>query len=225
MHGWPVALGVPDHEELLESEPNNEPARANRSPHSRRHDGRVSDQRRRRLSVFAERQALVIKPIPRALFALRSFMTVKDAKDAEVIKTTHDTARFPSRLRADGDYTLIVEHLFNWNGPSETYRITVTPQDSDFGLPWPRIASTVPRGGSAVVLALTAVRRDYNGPIDVSLQGISGVSGQSTIPAGQVAVPLSSTPASPHHWVHRCAARTGNRQRCLSSGRQASGRL
>src|SRR5581483_8255667 len=32
LHGWPVPLGISDHEELVEQEPNNEPAQANRVP-------------------------------------------------------------------------------------------------------------------------------------------------------------------------------------------------
>ncbi len=190
LHGWPVALAVSDHEELLETEPNNDRVQANRIPIP----GGITAgfQSKGDIDYFTftakKGQRLVVESHSQELYSpCEVFMTVKDVKDAEVAKSNPTT---PPRLTfspaADGDYTLIVEHLFNWHGPSETYRITVTPQEPDFELTLASDRIDVPQAGTAV-LALTAVRRDYNGPIDVSLQGIPGVTGHATLAAGQVA--------------------------------------
>src|SRR5581483_8064686 len=80
----------------------------------------------------------------------------------------------------------VVEHLFNWSGPTEMYRITVKPQEPDFELTLASDRIDVPQDGTAVI-GVTAVRRDYNGPIDLFLEGVLGVSGTATLPAGQVA--------------------------------------
>lgn len=189
LHGWPVALALSDHDELLETEPNDVLTRANRIPVP---GGMTACfQAKGDVDHFAfagkKGQRLVVEAHSQELYSpCEVFMTIKDAKGADVAKTNPMT---PPRLTftpsADGEYTLIVEHLFNWNGPSETYRVTVVPHEPDFELTLASDRIDVPQGGNAIV-GVTVVRRDFNGPIDVSLQGVSGVTAQALVPSGQL---------------------------------------
>lgn len=191
LHGWPVALALSDHDELLEHEPNDDAAHANRIPVPSGITAAFQAKGDTDFFTFEARkgQRFVIEAHSQEFYSpCEVYLALKDAKGAELAKT-NPTA--PPRLNftapADGDYVLAVEHLFNWNGPTENYRITVTAQEPDFELAVASDRLDVPQGGSALV-NVTAVRRDYNGPIEVSLEGVPGVHGQATLPAGQTAV-------------------------------------
>jgi hypothetical protein len=77
--------------------------------------------------------------------------------------------------------------LHLWGGPSETYRITVTPYEPGFDLSVALERFDVAQGG-AFSLPIVVARRDYAGPIEVSVVG-KGLTGTVTIPAGQPPMP------------------------------------
>ncbi len=79
---------------------------------------------------------------------------------------------FPS----DGEYTLELIDLNKRGGPQYTYRVVPTPYRPGFTLAASTETLTVPAGGTTS-LTITAARRDYAGPIELSIAGLpAGVS-------------------------------------------------
>lgn len=69
---------------------------------------------------------------------------------------------------ADGDYTLVVEELVKRGGPDFAYRINVEPFQAGFDLGVSTDTLNVPLQGVSTI-TVTAVRRGYDGPIELSL--------------------------------------------------------
>jgi hypothetical protein len=191
LSGWPVALVVSNVDEVVEQEPNNEPAKANRVPVPGGVTGRFLEKSDLDHYVFAAKkgQRLIIEAQTIDWNSpTEVYMVLKDAKGTDLAKSNPATP--PSRIDfnppADGDYTLAVEHLHYWGGPAESYHISITPYEPGFELTLPIERNDIPQGGGAAII-VQAVRRDYTGPIELSLVGPPGLTGQSVIPAGQAA--------------------------------------
>lgn len=82
---------------------------------------------------------------------------------------------------------LSVEHLLYWGGPEETYHLTVTPYEPGFDVSVLMERWDAAQAGTFSV-PIIVTRRDYVGPIDVSVIG-PGLSGQVNIPAGAAKPP------------------------------------
>src|SRR5262249_28651827 len=96
--------------------------------------------------------------------------------------------RFEFTAQEDGDYVLEVRHLTLMGGPTEVYRVTVTPSVPGFDLTLGIERYDVIPGGT-LSLPVLVTRRGYTGPIDVSVIGLPGLSGELKIPAGQPKAP------------------------------------
>jgi hypothetical protein len=191
LYGWPVSLALSDLDELVEQEPNNEPARANRVPVPGAITGRFLEKGDLDHFVFAARkgQRLIIEADTQDLHSpAEVYMVLRDAKGGQLQASNPAVAaRLDFTAPGDGDYTLAVEHLHYWGGPDETYRITFVPYEPGFDLSVDLDRFSVPQGGS-VAIPIHVTRRDYPGPIEVSVHS-DGLSGTATIPAGQPAQP------------------------------------
>jgi hypothetical protein len=185
--GWPVSLAVSDLDEVLEQEPNNEPAKANRVPVPGAVSAQFQEKGDRDHFVFALKkgQRYLLEAHAQELHSPADvYMTLLDAKAAKLQATNPMAApRLDFTPAADGDYTLAVEHLQLWGGPSETYRVTVTPYEPGFDLSAALDRFDVSQGGTFSI-PINVTRRDYAGPIEVSVVG-QGLSGTLTVPAGQ----------------------------------------
>lgn len=200
LHGWPVALKLSDHDELVEIEPNNEPAKAQPIPVPGGVTGRFQQADDVDIYRFKGKkgQKLVIQADTLELYTpTLVYMVVKNAKGAEQGKSNPEAAppadqRIEFTPTEDGDYLLEVQHLNSAGGPNEAYRVSITPSIPDFdlslGLDRFDLAPESP-----LVLTVIAARRGYNGPIDVTVAGNPGFSGSATIPAGQLVAPLLVT--------------------------------
>jgi hypothetical protein len=197
LHGWPVSLAVSDLDEVLEQEPNNEPAKANRVPVPGAVSARFQEKGDKDHFVFALKkgQRYVLEAHAQELHSPADvYMALLDAKGAKLQTTNPMNApRLDFTPTEDGDYTLAVEHLHLWGGPSETYRVTVTPYEPGFDLSVALERFDVAQGGTFSI-PINVVRRDYTGPIEVSVVG-QGLSGTLTIPAGQP--PMQPPPQPP----------------------------
>jgi hypothetical protein len=186
LSGWPVSLFVSDLDELVEQEPNNEPAKANRLPVPCGVTGRFEQKGDIDHFVFAAKkgQRYVIDAQTLDYHSpTEVYMVLKDAKGGQVAASNPAAGqRIDYTAAADGDYTLSVEHLHYWGGPAETYHLTVTPYEPGFDLSIALDRWDVAQGGT-LSLPIIATRRDYTGPIEVSVSGHAGVSGTLTIPA------------------------------------------
>src|SRR5262249_25481571 len=89
---------------------------------------------------------------------------------------------------ANDDYYLSVEHLHYWGGPEQTYRITITPYEPSFELSVGIDRYDVAQAGTVGIPILVA-RRDYSGPIEVSVIGAPGLVGRLVTLAGKPAQP------------------------------------
>lgn len=201
LHGWPVALAVSDHDELVEQEPNNEPAKAQAIPVPGGVTGRLMQSSDTDLFRFTAKkgQKLVINVDTLELYSpTLIYMMVRNAKtNAELAKTNPEAPppadqRLDFTAPEDGDYLVEVQHLNLAGGPSEAYHLTIEPPMPDFDLTLGLDRFDL-AGNSPLPLTVLANRRGYAGPIDVSLTGVSGVAGTAIIPAGQASATLIVT--------------------------------
>jgi hypothetical protein len=193
--GWPVTLALSDHDELVESEPNNEPAKANRIPVPGGITGRLLKTAEFDYYVFAAKkgQKLLIEAHTLEMFTPTLVeMVLKNAKTGADLAKTNPAAPPPGDQRIeytaaeDGDIVLEVRHLAYTGGPSEVYRVTVTPSTPGFDLVLPLERFEL-SAGSFVPIPVTVARRGYNGPIELSVVGAPGLTGTATVKAGQSA--------------------------------------
>jgi hypothetical protein len=192
LYGWPVALAVSDHDEVVEKEPNNEAAKANRIPVPGGITGRFETKGDVDYFVFAAKkgQRHIVEAHTHELYSpTEVYMVLKDPKGNQVAVTNPQVApRLDFTAAADGDYSLKVEHLLYWGGPTESYRVTVTPFEPSFSLSVGLDRYDVPQGGTSSITVMAA-RNGYTGPIELSVVGTTGLTGQATIKAGQPAAP------------------------------------
>jgi hypothetical protein len=191
LYGWPVSLALSDLHELLETEPNDEPAKANRVSVPGAITGRLQQKGDVDHYVFAtsKGQRTIIEAHTHDLHSpAELYLVLRDAQGNQLQASNPAVApRLDFTAPADGDYTLAVEHLHYWGGPDETYRLTFTPYTPGFALSATLDRFGAPQSG-VVAIPIHVVRHDYPGPIEVSARG-EGVSASLTIPAGQPAQP------------------------------------
>lgn len=187
LYGWPVMLALSDLDEVVEQEPNNEAAKANRIPVPGAITARFEQKGDKDYFVFKAKKGtkyVIEAHSHEYLSPTEVYMTLHDAKGAQIQASNPAAApRFEFAAPADADYTIAVEHLHYWGGPAETYRVTVTPSEPSFRLLLPLDRYDVAQGGTAS-FPLVVTRQGYNGPIEVSVVGAKGLSGKVTIPAG-----------------------------------------
>jgi hypothetical protein len=193
LHGWPVHLALSDLEESLETEPNNEASKANRIPVPGAITARFEQKGDSDTFVFALKKG-VRYSIDAQTHELGSptevYMTLHDAKGGQV--QANDPAKATARLDftppADGDYTLHVEHLHLWGGPDEVYRVSVTPFEPGFDLTVALDRFNIEQGGK-LSIPILAPRRDFNGPLEISVLGPKGIDGKLAVAAGKAPPP------------------------------------
>jgi hypothetical protein len=201
LSGWPVTLAVTDHDEVVEQEPNDEPAKANRIPVPGGLTARFEQKGDVDEFVFAAKkgQRLTIEADSEELGSpTEVYMAIRDAKGAQLAVSNPMAApRLDFTPPADGDFYLHVENLLYASGPAESYHVTVTPYEPGFGVALFLDRYQAPPGGRVSIPLILAARRDYTGPIEVSVVGQPGITGQATIPAGAAPAPAPPAPAQP----------------------------
>jgi hypothetical protein len=196
--GWPVALALSDHDELLETEPNNDPAKANRIPVPGGVTGRFQPSDDPDCYLFSAKkgQKLLIEAQTLELYSPSLVtMVLKNAKTNAQVAASNAAApppadqRFEFTAPEDADYVLVVQHLNDAGGPSEVYRVTVTPTDPSFELVLPAERFEL-SPGSFVPIPVQVVRKGYAGPIDLTIAGAPNLTGGATVKAGQTVAAL-----------------------------------
>ncbi|HUY89237.1 MAG TPA: PPC domain-containing protein [Pirellulales bacterium] len=105
----------------------------------------------------------------------------------------------------DGVYRLMVEDLLHRGGPEFVYRVEIAAYQPGFSLAIDADKLDAPRGG-VFVAKVTSARRDYNGPITLSIAGAGDgfALANNVIPEGKnettmsVTVPSSLEPGKPY---------------------------
>lgn len=93
---------------------------------------------------------------------------------AEVDDTGTEEGVLNVTFPEDGTYRLMVEDLNRRGGPELVYRVDVEPYEPGFSLRVEADRFNVPKGGVWTMKVISA-RRDYNGPINLGLEGVDGL--------------------------------------------------
>jgi hypothetical protein len=196
--GWPVALTLSDYPELVEQEPNNEPAQANRVPVPGGITGRFETGSDTDYYIFGGKkgQKLTLEAQTLELHSpTLVYMVLRNAKTKAEIAKTNPQAVPPADQTIDftppddGDYLVEVQHLNYLGGPSEAYRLTIVPSQPTFELQAGIERYDLSADGF-VAIVVNAKRTGYAGPITLSLVGHPDLTGTATIGAGQNAAVL-----------------------------------
>ncbi|HLW68905.1 MAG TPA: hypothetical protein VKS79_26575 [Gemmataceae bacterium] len=212
--GWPVSLLLTDSPEIVEQEPNNEPAKANRVPVPCGISGRFLEKSDLDCYVFAAKKGqryLINSQTHELLSPAEVYMTLKDAKGAEVAKSNPQTgAGIDFTAPAEGDYTLVAEHLNYAFGPNEVYRITITQPAAHFELALSTDRLNIPTGGTTVIPIQSLVRSDYAGPIEISVVDNPNLSGSIVITTA--AAPAPNLPVALLPVTHKASGKPETNQ-------------
>jgi len=193
LQGWPVPLAVSDHDESTEQEPNSDPKKANRIAVPGGVTGRLQPGDDVDCYLFAAKKGQKLTIEAHTLewnSPSLVYMIVKNGKTfAEVAKSNPQAPppgdqRFEFTATDDADYVLEVQHLHFAGGASESYRVTIRPPVSSFDLNLTNDRYEVSPGAVAAI-PIQVVRKGYTGTIEVSTIGDAGLTGTTTIKAGQ----------------------------------------
>jgi hypothetical protein len=204
--GWPVSLLVSDHEELLADPSHDALERAMRLPVPGSVTGRFLRKSQRDHFVFTAKkgQRYTLAAQTTELHSPADvYLTLRPAGSSDPLHS--DPQRDPRidfTAAADGDCLVIVEHLNYAFGPSEVYRLTVTPATLGFELALTTDRVDVPQGQLALVPIQSLTRRDYAGPIELSVVGPPGLSGSVTVPVNVQAPPPAAGQPNPPPFLH-----------------------
>lgn len=198
--GWPVPVYASDVDELVEQEPNNEIAKANRLPVPCGITARFLEKGDVDYFVFTAKKgakyALVAETYE-ILSPAEVYLTVKDAKGADLVKSNpaNTPARIDFTAPADGDFYIHAEHLNYLSGPTEVYHLSVAELAPDFEVQLQLERFALAPGETTLIPVAPAVRRDYTGPIELTVVGHPGFSGTVSVP--NVPPPPPNQPAPP----------------------------
>ena len=198
--GWPVPVIASDLEELVETEPNNEPAKANRLPVPCGMTARFQEKGDTDNFVFTAKKGAkyaIVAATYEVLSPAEVYLIVKDVKGAELAKS--NSANSPARIDftapADGDFTIYAEHLNYAHGPTEVYHLSIQDGGPDFAVQIPLDRFAVAPGGTTLIPINHPTRRDFTGPIELVVTGPPGFSGSVMVP--NAAPPPPNQPAPP----------------------------
>lgn len=188
--GWPVPVLLSDWPEIVEQEPNDEPAKANKLPVP----GGISARFDKPKDV--DHFAITGKKGEKLVATAQTFeinsptevlIRVLDAKGGEIARSnpTLPNARVEFTPGADGEYVIACEHLNYLAGPNEIYHLTVEPVKPDFEIVLALDRSEAAAGNGTALLATVNRLNGYNGPVDLSITGDANLSGTVNLPAGQ----------------------------------------
>ncbi len=193
--GWPVPLVLSDVEEIVEQEPNQEPAKANRVPVPCGVTGRFQMSDDTDLFIFTAKKGQKLTLLAETLewgSPTLVYMVVKNAKTNAELAKSNPQAPPPGDQKIDftapedGDYLLEVTHLNFVGGPSEAYHVSIAPAQPDF-----EVQLLTDRADlsalSVAAFPLQIVRRGYNGPIEITVVSPANFTGTTTVKAGQAA--------------------------------------
>ena len=162
--------------EILEAEPNNDPAQATRFELGTGVglNGRFDQPGDLDRFIFAAKQGqhFVFSGVTRTQGSPSDlFLRMLKADGAE-IASADDTGPGEGVIDfaapADGDYTLVVEDLHRRGGPEFAYRISVAPYQDTFTISATADTLNIPAGGVAIV-TINTIRGKFGGPINLTL--------------------------------------------------------
>ena len=193
--GWPVPVFVSDRDELVQQGSNTELAKAQKIPVPCGVTGRFLNKEQNGFYVFPAKKGTkyIIATETMAIGSpAEIYLVLKDAKNADLAKSApqNPTARIEYTATVDGDLYVVVENLFSRFGPNEIYHLIVRTVEPDFDVVLGLDRFSLAPGGSILIPINNVIRRDYTGPIELSVTGNSAFTGSTTVPAGIPAAPI-----------------------------------
>jgi hypothetical protein len=188
--GWPLPVLLSDHPELIEQEPNNELAQANRLPVPGGMSAKFEKSGDVDHFVVAGQKGQKLVAIART-YEVNSpaevLLRVLDAKGGEIARSNpaQPAARVEFTPPADGDFIIACEHLNYLSGPNEIYHLVVEPVQPDFSITLATDRYEAAPGGGTAVLVTVNRLNGYDGPVQLSIVGHDALSGTVTLPPGQ----------------------------------------
>jgi hypothetical protein len=186
--GWPVTLLLSDHDELLAGPSIGTLQQAQRLTPPCGVTGRFLRKSQK------DHYAVALKKGQRLLIAAQTaelgspadvYVTLRDGGSSELAQTDPQRdAVIDFTAPADGNFFIVAEHLNYAFGPDQVYRLTVTPPAPGIELALATDRVAVPQGQVALLPVAALVRRDYGGPVEVTVVGPAGLSGSVTVPVG-----------------------------------------
>ena len=191
--GWPVPVAGSDIKEIVEVEPNNDIAKAQRVELPVGITGRFLEKQDLDCFIFAAKKGVKYSATAET-YEINSpaevYLIVKDAKGAELAKS--NPANTPAKVEftppADGDFVVVAEHLNYAHGPVEVYHLTIEPSEPDFAVSLMLDRFEAAPGGTTVIPIAALTRNGYAGPVELSVVG-AGFEGTTIITTAAPAVP------------------------------------
>lgn len=189
--GWPVTLALSDFEELLALEPT--PPDGLPLPVPGGVTGRFSRKSqvdRFRITVRKGQRYVVAAQSSEFLSPAEVYLELRNAGGAVFAKTSPEKGpRLEFTAEADGPVIIAAEHGNYSFGPNEVYRLTVTQPTPGFELTLAADRVVMAQGQAGLIPIQTLVRRDFAGPIELSVVGHPGISGTLPVTSGAASGP------------------------------------
>jgi len=200
--GWPVELLLSDHDELLAPPIAQTAAEAMRLPVPSGVTGRFQRRSQKDHYVFTAKKGQGLQVVAQTAEVHSPadvFLTLADAKGTVVVRSNPDstTATIDFTPPADGDFTVVAEHLNYGFGPTEFYRLVVRPRLPSFELALTTDRLDIPQGQLALLPLQQLTRLGFAGPIEVSVVGPAGLSGTVTVPENAQSPPAAAGQPEP----------------------------
>ncbi len=198
--GWPVPVYASDIAEQSEVEPNNDLAKAQKVAVPCGITGRFLEKGDLDCFTFAAKKGgkfAIVAETYEINSPAEVYLVVKDAKGAELAKSNpqNSPARIDFTAAADGDFTVVAEHLNYLHGPLEVYHLTIREAAPDFDVQLQLERFALAPGSTTLIPIAPATRREFTGPIELTVVGHPGFSGTVTVP--NAAAPPPNQPVPP----------------------------
>jgi len=216
-----VSVAVGDVDESVEAEPNDTPLAATPITAPSAVSARLETPNDRDFYQLAatKGQRLLFRARARSLGSpcdlLMQLFKPDGSKLAESKVEGAAEGTFDATAPLDGVYRLSVEDITRAGGPGLAYRLEVEPYRPGFSL-GVDVDTVNAKAGDSFDLKVTCVRRDYGGPIALTLQGTPAALEGATIAAGKnettlkVKTPADLKPGSIVHFKIVGTARVGD---------------
>jgi hypothetical protein len=198
--GWPVSVYASDIDELVETEPNNDIAHANKLTVPCGITARFLDKGDVDYFVFTAKKGAkyaIVAETYEILSPAEVYLIVKDMKGADLAKSNpqNSPARIDFTAPADGDFIIYAEHLNYAFGPTEVYHLTVRDSTPEFDVQLQFDRVSLAPGETTLIPVVPPVRKDFTGPITLTVIGHPGFSGTVEVP--NAPPPPPNAPAPP----------------------------
>lgn len=194
-----LTLVASDAPEQVEFEPNSTPETATAIAASWSVSGRFQSPKDRDYFEFPAKKGerLVFSGRTRSIGSPSDlFLRLYNAAGAQLAEAEDagaDEGAIDFTFPEDGVYRLMAEDLLGRGGPEHVYRIDIAPYQPGFSLALEAEKFDAPQAG-VFVAKVTSARRDYNGPITLSVAGGEGfVLANNVIPEGKNETVISVT--------------------------------